>query len=224
MIGVDTTSPHEWNDPADRDDFGPETEIDPETTRTRRRLERLRRVISLRQPNLHVVLENVHDKHNVSAVLRSCDAVGVDTVHLLYTIEKFPTIGRASSAGVGKWMTLVHHRTVEDCFERLRQEHCTVLATSLRGEPRSLYSIDLTGPVALVFGNEHRGVSKEVVDRADGTIRIPMAGFVESLNISVACAVTLYEAYRQRSEAGLYATPQLTPEEIESRLGSWVEK
>lgn len=224
MIGEETGKSVDWGDPPDRDDFGPDTEVDPETTRTRRRLDRLRGVIAKRQPDLRVVLENVHDRHNVSAVLRSCDAVGVDTVHLLYTVEKFPTVGRASSAGVGKWINLVHHPSVDDCFERLRKDDCTVLATSLKGEPHSLFSVDLTGPVALVFGNEHRGISDEVADRSDGTIRIPMVGFVESLNISVACAVSLYEAFRQRSDAGLYDCPRLSASELEDRFEAWSKR
>lgn len=210
--------------PPDRDDFGPEVEIDPETTITRRRLQRMRRVLEARQFDLHVVLENVHDPHNVSAVLRTCDAVGVDTVHLLYTIESFPSIGRSSSAGVAKWMTLRHHATVEECFSALREADCRVYGTSLHGSPRSLYAHDLTGAVAIVFGNEHRGISQDVVDRVDGTMKIPIVGFVESLNISVACAVTLYEAMRQRIDAGAYDRSEKRDRSVEERMKSWIER
>jgi len=199
-------------------------EIDPEYLITERRLAKLRRTIEHRQPDLHLVLENVHDPHNVSAVFRTCDAVGVGTVHLVYTYEKFPKIGKTSSASAWKWMEMMKHESIEECYAHLKGLGCTIYATDLSERAEELYTLDLAGPVALVFGNEHRGVSPEASRLADGNLLIPMVGLIQSLNISVACAVTLYEAMRQRMVAGRYATPALTEAEIDVKLREWAAR
>ncbi len=210
--------------PSDREDFGLATEIDPHTSRTVRRLHRLRSVLEHRQPDLTVVLENVHDPHNVSAVLRSCDAVGVGDIHLLYTQEEFPDIGHASSGGVRKWMEFHHYDSVEKCVSTLRDAGYSILATSLGEETDDLYEGDYTLPTAFVFGNEHRGVSPEMEKGADRLIQIPMVGFVESLNISVASAVTLYEAMRQRLHHGRYLQSALSESDVEERMRDWARR
>jgi len=199
--------------------------MDPEYKITERRLSRLRSAIERRQPDLHLVLENVHDPHNVSAVLRTCDAVGVGMVHLVYTYEKFPKrIERTSSASAWKWTEITPHESIEECYAHLRSIGCRIYATDLSERAESLYTFDMRGPVALVFGNEKRGVSKEASELADGNLLIPMMGLIQSLNISVACAVTLYEALRQRTEAGMYDRPALPEAELAVRLKEWVER
>jgi tRNA (guanosine-2'-O-)-methyltransferase len=212
-----------------RRDLIPEPPIDPAMVddrylRTTRRLERLRSAIEHMQPDLHLVLENVHDPHNVSAVLRTCDAVGVGTIHLVYTYEEFPKIGRDSSASAWKWANLVHHTDIAECYAALRAAGCTIYATDLATDARNLYDLDLSGPVALVFGNEHRGLSPEASRLADGNLVIPMFGLIQSLNISVACAVTLYETMRQRRAAGLYDRSALSDAEITERLDDWAKR
>lgn len=193
--------------------------------RTSQREERIRDVLSRRQPDLTVVLENVHDPHNVSAVLRSCDAIGVLRVHTVYTVEERPAaFGRMTSASASKWIEVVHHDSIRGCYEVLRREGTLILATALRDDSSSLYDLDLTQRVALVFGNEQRGATDEAVELADGTIYIPMMGMVESLNISVACAVTLYEALRQRTAAGMYETPRLAETELEMLREEWLQR
>jgi tRNA (guanosine-2'-O-)-methyltransferase len=201
-----------------------ELEVDPEYLITERRLVKLRRTVEHRQPDLHLVLENVHDPHNVSAVLRTCDAVGVGTVHLVYNYEPFPKIGKTSSASAWKWIDMARHESIEACYAQLRAAGCAIYATDLGEDARGLYSLDLNSPVALVFGNEHRGISPEASSLADANLFIPMMGLVQSLNISVACAVTLYEAMRQRMVAGRYDTPALTPMEIDAKLREWTKK
>lgn len=204
--------------------FDESTPIDPGTARTVRRIERLRRAAGLRQPDLHVVLENVHDRHNVAAVFRTCDAVGVGTVHLIYTHERFPKrISTQSSAGVQKWTEAVRHESIEACYTALRGEGCRIYASALGEGSIELFDLELSGPVALVFGNEHRGLSAEAIELADGSFTIPMVGLAQSLNISVACAVTLYEAMRQRLRAGSYDRP-LPAEEVERKLREWAKK
>ena len=199
-------------------------DIDPEFLVSRRRIERLRAAAECRQPGLHLVLENVHDPHNVSAVLRTCDAVGVGGVHLVYTYEEFPKFGRTSSASAWKWLEIHQHATIQECYSALRALGCAIYATDLSDSATSLYELDLAQPVALVFGNEHLGVSPEASSLADGNLLIPMVGLVQSLNISVACAVTLYEAMRQRIERGSYDSPSASPEAIDATLKGWTQR
>jgi tRNA (guanosine-2'-O-)-methyltransferase len=116
------------------------------------------------------------------------------------------------------------HDSIGQCYERLRSQGFSIWATALQPESRELYSLDLAKPSALVFGNEMRGVSEAAVTGADGTVFIPMQGMVESLNISVACAVSLYEAMRQRIAAGLYESPQLESGQMESLRNEWLRK
>lgn len=169
---------------------------------TERRREKFERVIAARRPDLTLVLEDIHDPHNVSAVFRSADAVGILGVHLVYTTDAFPRLGKKSSASAVKWVQKTKHPTIRACYDSLRAAGFTICATHLGKASVPIHDLDLTGKVALVFGNEHRGVSKEAADLADVNFRIPMVGMIESLNVSVACAVTLYEAFRQRLERG----------------------
>lgn len=194
--------------------------------RTERRQHRIRRVLERRQPDLTVVLENVHDSHNVSAVLRSCDAVGILRVHTVYTVEEPPerAYARTISASAAKWIEVERHDSVERCYDRLRAAGFRILATTLTEESESFYDVDLTQPVALVFGNEMRGVSEEAVLLADGTVEIPMRGMIESLNISVACAVTLFEAARQRAATGAYDSPKLSDAELNRLSVDWLRR
>ena len=186
-----------------------------------RRAEKFRRVLSMRQGDLTVVLENIHDPHNVSAILRSCDAVGVLRVELLYTVEKFPRIGKKSSSSASKWLDRRKHTSVTECYAALREEGFRVYATRLGASSTSLYDLDLSRPSALVFGNEHRGVSGEAAELADGNFHIPMVGMIQSLNVSVAAAVSLYEAHRQRLNAGIYARGTLSADELERLFDDW---
>jgi tRNA (guanosine-2'-O-)-methyltransferase len=192
--------------------------------RSERRLARLESVIRHRQPDLTVVLENIHDPHNVSAVLRSCDASGVVEIQLVYTEEKFPKLGKKSSASAKKWVEHRDFDSIEKCYRTLHKEGFTIVASHL-GEPsRSLYNLDLTKKTALVFGNEHRGVSDEAARLADGIFMIPMFGMIQSLNVSVACGVALFEAVRQRILKGKYASAALAEKEIRKLLRSWALK
>lgn len=174
------------------------------------RSEKIYACVSRRQPSLSIVLENVHDPHNVSAVLRSCDAVGVMDVHLVYhSGQSFPELGEKSSASARKWVLTHKHSSIDECYDCLRKEGKKILTTGMGNEARSLYAIDFTEPIAIVFGNEHAGVSEEAILKADGNMLIPQVGMIQSLNISVACAVTLYEAFRQRSLNGMYDSIQM---------------
>ncbi|SFV28004.1 TrmH family RNA methyltransferase [Thermoflavifilum thermophilum] len=172
---------------------------------TPERIARIKSVISHRQFDLTVVMENVFDPHNISAVMRSCDAVGVQELYVLNTrIPPHKKWGAKSSASAAQWLTIHTFTDVQTCFAALRKKYQKIYTTHLSSTSVSLYDLDLTQSVALVFGNEAEGVSEEVCRYADGNFLIPQVGMVKSLNISVACAVTLYEAFRQRWQAGFY--------------------
>ena len=192
--------------------------------RSPRRIARVAATVARRLTDLTVVLENIHDPHNVSAILRSCDAVGAMQAELLYTIEKFPRIGKKSSSSASKWVERRKHTSVAECYSLLRSEGFVIYATRLDPAARLLYECDCTGKVAFVLGNEHRGVSEEAASLADGLIVIPMRGMIESLNVSVAAAVFLYEALRQRHAQGMLDSPSLPPAAIASLTEEWLRK
>jgi len=192
--------------------------------RTERRLARLEEVIRKRQPDLTVVMENIHDPHNVSAIFRTCDAVGIMNVDLVYTVEKFPRIGKKSSSSANKWVEHRKHKSVEECFALLRGEGSRIFATRLEPGARTLYDLDMTQRIAFVFGNEHRGVSEEASRLADECIQIPMFGMIESLNVSVAAAVCLYEALRQRLAVGMLDSAQIPRDLFVSLESAWRQK
>jgi tRNA (guanosine-2'-O-)-methyltransferase len=190
---------------------------------TERRKEKILSVLRNRQPNLTVVMENIHDPHNVSAMLRSSDAVGVMEVQLVYTSEKFPRLGKKSSASATKWVQRRKFASVQECYDRLHDEGFLVYATHLGNDSVSLYDLDLTAKVALVFGNEHAGVSDEAAALADGNFLIPMGGMIQSLNVSVACAVTLYEAFRQRLASPEKPGSSLSPDALQALADAWMK-
>ncbi len=189
---------------------------------TNERRQRIETVLSKRQNDLTIVLENVFDPHNISAVMRSCDAVGVQEIYVLTTkIPRHKKWGERSSSSAAKWLTVHQFDTAEECFAELRKKYSTILTTHLSADAVSLYEIDLSKSMALVFGNEHAGVSDEIRALADGNFIIPQVGMIQSLNISVACAVSLYEAFRQKQAAGHYAEQKLPAAEYNSLGNQW---
>ncbi len=189
---------------------------------TPERTNRLTAVLNKRQPDITVVLENVFDPHNISAVMRSCDAVGIQDVYILNTkIPRHKKWGAKSSSSAAKWLTIHQFTDAQECFAALRQRYDKIYTTHLSSDAAGLYELNLTQKVALVFGNEHSGVSEEIIALADGNFIIPQVGIIRSLNISVACAVTIYEACRQKKIAGHYDAPKLQNSHLEGLLGKW---
>ena len=189
---------------------------------TPERRERLLSVLNKRQNDLTVVLENVFDPHNISAVMRTCDAVGVQDIYVLNTkIPRHKKWGAKSSSSAAKWLTIHQFTDAQECFAALRRNYKLILTTHLSSDAVSLHSINFTQPIALVFGNEHSGVSDEIRALADGNFIIPQTGIIKSLNISVACAVTLYEALRQKTAAGHYEKCRLGQERFGKLLNEW---
>jgi tRNA (guanosine-2'-O-)-methyltransferase len=189
---------------------------------TPERSEKLLKVLHRRQNNLAVVMENVQDPHNISAVMRTCDAVGIQDIYILNTkIPRHQKFGAKSSSSALKWLSIHHFENEEACFAALRKSYTTILTTHLSSDAVGLYEIDFTKSVALVFGNEHSGVSDEVRALADGNFIIPQMGIIQSLNISVACAVSIYEAYRQKNNAGHYNQSSMPEAKMNTLLNEW---
>ena len=186
------------------------------------RRNKLLKVLQQRQSNLTVVIENVQDPHNISAVMRTCDAVGIQDIYILNTkIPRHKKFGSKSSSSALKWLTVHQFEDVQECFEALRKNYTTILTTHLSSDAKGLYEIDFNQSVALVFGNEHLGVSDETRAMADGNFIIPQMGIIQSLNISVACAVSIYEACRQKIAIGAYANSTMPQQKMDILLSQW---
>lgn len=187
---------------------------------TPERWQHLRRVLDRRQPDLTVLMDNVHKPHNLSAVIRSCDAVGVLEAHAVWPSPALrPRDGIAS--GSAKWVTVRAHPSIEGAIEYLQGRGFQVLAAHLSAQALDFRAVDYTRPTAILLGAELQGVSAPALSRADAHIAVPMVGMVESLNVSVAAAIILFEAQRQRHAAGLYDRPLLDPERHARTLFEW---
>ena len=189
---------------------------------TSERSERLINVLDKRQPDLTVVLENVFDPHNISAVMRTCDAVGIQDIYILNNkIPPHRKWSEKSSSSAAKWLTIHQFTDAQECFNALRKKYAKIYTTHLSTDAVDLYELNLIESVALVFGNEHSGVSEEIIAMADGNFIIPQVGIIKSLNISVACAVSLYEAYQQKKNAGHYDSIKLHGQELLTLKEGW---
>jgi tRNA (guanosine-2'-O-)-methyltransferase len=185
---------------------------------------RIKDVLARRQTGLTLVMDNIWDPHNVSAILRSCDAFGLFRVHLYYTTEKWPELGKKSSASAKKWVERVRHDDPAAMLDGFDRAGFQVIRTGFSETARPLHDFDFTRPTAVILGNEHRGASPELMERVPQELYIPMQGMVQSLNVSVAAALILYEMHSQRRRAGLLDAPALAPDELE-RLGrEWMER
>lgn len=189
---------------------------------TPERNERLTAVLHKRQPDLTIVLENVFDPHNISAVMRTADAVGIQDIFILNNkIPPHRKWGAKSSSSAAKWLTIHQYTNADECFAELRKRYKKIYTTHLSTDAVGLHQLNLTESVALIFGNEHSGISDEIISKADGNFIIPQVGIIKSLNISVACAVTLYEAFRQKSNAGHYDALKLKGTQLETLTTEW---
>ncbi|MDR3175786.1 MAG: tRNA methyltransferase [Desulfovibrio sp.] len=193
-------------------------------TITPRREAKIRQALLYRQKDLTLVLCNIHDPHNVSAIFRSCDAFGVPEAHLYYTDTAFPSLGAKSSASARKWVKTIRHRQLENLAAALRGKNMRLLAATCDPDARPVHEFDLTLPTAFMMGNEHRGVDAEVLGISDAEVYIPMYGMIQSFNVSVAAALLLAEASRQRKAAGLYDRPTYSEQELAALYAEWTCK
>ncbi|MDE3001858.1 MAG: tRNA (guanosine(18)-2'-O)-methyltransferase TrmH [Gemmatimonadota bacterium] len=187
---------------------------------TPERFARLRQALSRRQPDLTVLMDQVNKSHNFSAILRNCDAAGVLGVHVVPP-ERGLDLHHGTSAGSKKWVQVHRHPDIASAVHALKRQGLTVLAAHPSTSSVDFREIDYTKPTAIMMGAELHGVSDEGLALADQHLLIPMLGMVHSLNVSVATALILFEAARQRSDAGLYNTCRLEAEDFERRLFEW---
>jgi tRNA (guanosine-2'-O-)-methyltransferase len=184
------------------------------------RFERLRAVLDRRQPDLTVLMDNVHKPHNFSAVLRTCDAVGVFQAHAVWPSPRLRP-AHDTAGGSGKWVPVRTHRSIADAVGVLEAGGFTVVAAHPARDAVDFREIDYTRPTAVLLGAELEGVGDEGLELAHRHVVVPMHGHVRSLNVSVAAAVILFEAERQRTAAGLYASTRLAPEIHARTLFEW---
>ena len=186
---------------------------------------KFRHVIANRWADLTVVLENVNDPHNVYAVMRTCDAVGIQEVYVLNTDQRWDeTIGKRSSAGMKNWVDVQYFENLEDCVAVVKKKYGRILTTKLGESSTPLFDLDLTAPTALAFGNERHGISEAFAALSDGNFNIPQVGMAGSLNISVACAVSMYEAFRQRGSSNEKNDHLLPSDQAKILFERWQEK
>ncbi len=186
-----------------------------------RRYQRIQTVLAKRQPDLTILAEDVYKPHNLSAMLRSCDAVGIGKVHAVNPTGGVPTYSE-TSASADKWVEVVVHDSLLAALDVLKAQGMQVLAAHLSAEAADYRDVDYARPTCILFGNEKGGVSEAAAARADAHIVIPMLGMVQSLNVSVATAVVLFEAQRQRRAAGMYDAPRLSPEARQAQAFKWL--
>ncbi|MEG3132235.1 tRNA (guanosine(18)-2'-O)-methyltransferase TrmH [Rouxiella sp. T17] len=185
---------------------------------TPERYARIQEMLAARQPDLTVCMEQVHKPHNVSAVIRTADAVGVNEVHAVWPTSKMRTQG-SFAAGANSWVQVKTHKTIQDAVAKMKAMGMQVLATNLSEKAVDFREIDYTLPTCILLGQEKTGITPEALALADSDIIIPMVGMVQSLNVSVASALILYEAQRQRQNAGMYARKtSLLKEKEQQRL------
>ncbi|EPQ1335474.1 tRNA (guanosine(18)-2'-O)-methyltransferase TrmH [Serratia marcescens] len=182
------------------------------------RYARICEMLATRQPDLTVCLEQVHKPHNVSAIIRTADAVGVHQVHAVWPTTRMRTLV-SSAAGSNSWVSVKTHRTIGDAVGHLKAQGMQILATNLSARAVDFREVDYTRPTCVLLGQEKTGITEEALALADQDIVIPMIGMVQSLNVSVASALILYEAQRQRQNAGLYRRDNsMLDEEEQQRL------
>ncbi|RJF52682.1 tRNA (guanosine(18)-2'-O)-methyltransferase TrmH [Serratia inhibens] len=182
------------------------------------RYARICEMLATRQPDLTVCLEQVHKPHNVSAIIRTADAVGVHQVHAVWPTSRMRTLV-SSAAGSNSWVNVKTHRTISDAVTHLKDQGMQILATHLSTRAVDFREVDYTRPTCVLLGQEKTGITEEALALADQDIIIPMIGMVQSLNVSVASALILYEAQRQRHNAGMYLrTHSALDEEQQQRL------
>ncbi|QOR61045.1 TrmH family RNA methyltransferase [Sulfurovum sp. ST-21] len=188
------------------------------------RIRRIDMVLCKKQPDLQLFCDDVHSSQNLSAITRSCDGAGVLYLYYATKDNKAVRVHKSITQGAHRWVERERIDT-EKKFSFLKQkkdEGYQIFVTHLDENAVSFREVDYTRPTLIIVGNEKEGVSPQVAAMADRSIVIPMQGMVQSLNVSVATALVLYEAQRQREEAGLYDTPQLLLEQRERLKASWL--
>ena len=186
---------------------------------TNKRLEKMKKVLNTRQYTLRVFMDYVYSNHNLSAIVRTCDAVNVGKLY--YRHQKKVKLNNEITMGAHKWILYEYVEDIEKFYKEIKQEGYQIIVTLLEEDSIDFREVDYTKPTLIVLGNEVDGVSKDTLKYADKKVIIPMYGMSQSLNVSVANGVILYEAQRQRKLKGMYNNPSLPKELIEKTLKKW---
>lgn len=183
---------------------------------TKDRYEKINEVLSKRQTDLTLLLEEVHKPHNVSAVYRSADAVGIHKIHAVW--RQHEDLRKGTAMGSQIWVNTEVHGTLPSAIEHLHEQKMQVLVTHLDDNAVDFREIDYTLPTAILLGQEKTGATKQAIELADHSIVVPMVGMVQSLNVSVAAALILYEAQRQREAANMYKNASVSEQDAQEML------
>lgn len=183
----------------------------------KKRFKKIKSLLEKRQPDLSVLMDNVHKPHNLAAIARTCDAVGIYDIHATAATEKIK-ITQKTSGWVKKWVRLTQHKNTQSAIDFLKNNGFQVVAAHLTSDSTDFRNIDFTKKTALIMGAELEGVSEEASKLCDKCIHIPMHGMTQSLNVSVACALILFEAERQRSIKGMYDSSRLDKNQFKKAL------
>lgn len=186
------------------------------------RLERLREVLANRVVSVTLVLENLHKDYNISAILRTCESFGIQDVHVI------PQPGdgkvfRTVTQGCHKWLTIHRYNEVSECLRILKERGFRILAGALAGDALPLEQSDFSGRIALVFSNELEGANPQVLEQVDGFFVIPMTGFSQSLNVSVAAGIVIHHVFNYKLNRG-EELERIPPDEAQHILGDWVKR
>ena len=184
---------------------------------TPERFTRITTMLNRRQPDLTVFMEQVHMQHNLAAIVRTADAMGINNVHATWDIDS-TRISRNVASGSQKWVNVHSHETTQDAIAVMREQGMQIIATNLSATAIDFREVDYTKPTAIIMGQEKYGISEEALALADQDVIIPMVGMCQSLNVSVASALIMYEAQRQREIAGLYEQTCRLPKEEQHRI------
>ncbi|WP_370978634.1 tRNA (guanosine(18)-2'-O)-methyltransferase TrmH [Agaribacterium sp. ZY112] len=187
---------------------------------TPERKERINEVLSLRQPDLCVVTDKIVKDRNLAAIIRTCDAVGIQHVHCVVPKSEYRTY-RGTSASADKFVDTVHHASAPEALAELKEKGMQIVAAHFSPDAIDYRDIDYSKPTALVMGTEIEGVSDEALNYCDAKIVIPMMGMVESFNVSVAAAIILSEAQRQRQIKGAYDVRKLDDGTYQTLFFRW---
>ena len=187
-----------------------------------KRFERVVRTLSRRQVDLTIAMENVHKTRNLGAVARTCDGAGIGQIHAISTDPTAVKLDHKAACGTEKWITVRQHLTIAAAYSVFRNLGLRILAATVEHGTVDFRSIDYTLPSIIVVGSELDGLSAEALENADVLLHVPLMGMVESLNVSVASGIILYEAVRQREQAGFYASPQIGQLEFDRLLFEWL--
>lgn len=184
---------------------------------TSERRDKIHKIVAQRNFDTAVVLEGIYDRGNISAVMRSAEGLGFGNFHVIETQERFKEANRVTQ-GADKWVEVSKWKTTQPCVESLKSQGYKICVTHLDAKAKPLHEVDFSGKVALVLGNERDGASPEMIKAADETVIIPMTGFVQSFNISVAGALSLYHISQERLKK--YGTNASLTEEEQNILAA----